>query len=128
MERYLSRFTPQLFAILRIIAGLMFAMHGSQKLFGWPGGKGPADMPIMKLAGGIELVGGVLIAIGFLAGWAAFLASGLMAVAYFKAHAPDGFWPILNRGELAVLYCFLFLYIAAHGAGAWSVDGAIRRK
>lgn len=129
MERYLGRFTPQLFAILRIIAGLMFAMHGTQKLFGWPGGKGPVDMPLMKFAGGVELVGGILIAIGFLAGWAAFLASGQMAVAYFKAHfAPDAFWPILNQGELAVLYCFLFLYIAAHGAGVWSVDGAMRKK
>jgi len=128
MEKYLGRYTPQLFAILRIVAGLMFAMHGTQKLFGWPGGKGPVDMPIMKLAGGIELVGGILIAIGFLAGWAAFLASGQMAVAYFKVHAPDGVWPILNHGELAVLYCFLFLYIAAHGAGTWSVDGALRRK
>jgi putative oxidoreductase len=128
MERYLGRFTPQLFAILRIFAGVMFAMHGTQKLFGWPGNKGPMDMPIMKLAGGIELIAGILIAIGFLAGWAAFLASGQMAVAYFKVHAPSGFLPILNQGELAVLYCLLFLYIAAHGAGVWSVDGAMRRK
>lgn len=128
MERHLGRFTPQLFAILRIVAGLMFAMHGTQKLFGWPGDQPPMDMPIMKLAGGIELVTGILIAIGFLAGWAAFFASGQMAVAYFKVHAANGFWPIVNHGELAVLYCFLFLYIAAHGAGTWSVDGARRRK
>ena len=128
MERYLGRYTPPLFAILRIVAGLMFAMHGTQKLFGWPGNKGPLDMPIMKFAGGIELVTGVLIAIGFLAGWAAFFASGEMAIAYFQQHQPGGLWPIVNQGELAVLYCFLFLYIAAHGAGTWSVDGARRKR
>ncbi len=113
---------------MRIIAGLMFAMHGTQKLFGWPGGKPPADMMVMKVAGAIELVAGVLIAIGLFASWAAFVASGEMAVAYFKVHAPDGFWPILNGGELAVLYCFLFLFIAAHGSGVWSVGGARRDR
>ncbi len=128
MERYIGRFAPQLFAVLRIIAGLMFAMHGTQKLFGWPGGKPPADMMVMKVAGAIELVAGVLIAIGLFASWAAFVASGEMAVAYFKVHAPDGFWPILNGGELAVLYCFLFLFIAAHGSGVWSVGGARRDR
>jgi putative oxidoreductase len=128
MEKIMGRYTPQCFAILRIIAGIMFAMHGTQKLFGWPGDKGPMDMPLMKVAGGIELVAGVLIAIGFLAGWAAFIASGQMAVAFFTVHAKNGGpIPILNGGELAVLYCFLFLYIAAHGAGIWSVDAGRRR-
>ena len=127
MQRTLGRYTPQLFALLRIIAGLMFAMHGTQKLFGWPGGKEPVAEPLMIAAGVIELVAGLMIAIGLLASWAAFIASGEMAVAYFKAHAhPILSWPLLNQGELAVLYCFLFLYIAAHGAGIWSVDGARR--
>ena len=127
MQRTLGRYTPQLFAILRIIAGLMFAMHGTQKLFGWPGGKEPVAVPLMIAAGVIELVAGLMIAIGLLASWAAFIASGEMAVAYFKAHAhPILSWPLLNQGELAVLYCFLFLYIAAHGAGIWSVDGSRR--
>jgi putative oxidoreductase len=125
MQRTLGRYTPQLFAILRIVAGVMFAMHGTQKLFGWPGGKEPMTAPLMMAAGVIELVAGVLIAIGFLTSWAAFIASGEMAAAYFIAHAhPPLSWPVLNQGELSVLYCFLFLFIAAHGAGIWSVDGS----
>jgi len=83
---------------------------------------------IMTVAGVIELVAGVLIAIGLFASWAAFIASGEMAVAYFKVHAPNGFWPIVNQGELAVLYCFLWLFIAAHGPGIWSVGGSRRDR
>jgi putative oxidoreductase len=129
MQQILGRYTPQFFAILRIVAGLMFAMHGTQKLFGWPGGKEPMAAPMMVAAGVIELVGGLLIAIGLFTGIAAFIASGEMAAAYFIAHAkPITSWPLLNQGELTVLYCFLFLYIAAHGAGIWSVDGARRRR
>jgi putative oxidoreductase len=124
MERYLGRYAPYLYAILRIVSGLMLAMHGTQKLFGWPGTRPRATATPQLIAGVIEIGGGILIAIGLFAGWAAFLASGLLAVAYWWRHAPDGFWPIVNRGELAVLYCFLFLYIAAHGAGVWSVSGA----
>jgi putative oxidoreductase len=128
MERIIGRHTPQLFAILRIISGLMFAMHGTQKLFGWPGGGERMTATPMVVAGAIELVGGLLIAIGLLTGWAAFISSGEMAAAYFIAHAHPVFsWPIMNKGELAVLYCFLFLYIAAHGAGVWSVDAGRRR-
>ena len=122
MERYLGRYSPQLYAVLRMVAGVMFAMHGTRKLFGWPGGRA-ADDPIGIVGGIIELGGGVLIAIGLFAGWAAFIASGTMAVAYFWRHQPDGFWPIVNRGELAVLYCFLWLFVAAHGPGVWSVQG-----
>ena len=129
MERFIGRFAPYLYAILRIIAGLMFAMHGTQKLFGWPApppGGGPLA-PLFVAGGWIELVGGILIALGLFASFAAFIASGEMAVAYFKAHAhPILSWPLLNGGELAVLYCFLFLFIAAHGAGIWSVDGSRR--
>lgn len=125
MENTLARFTPQLFAILRIVTGLLFALHGTQKLFGFPGDGTPVElMSLMGLAGIIEFVGGLLVAIGFLTRYAAFICSGQMAAAYFMAHAPKGSLPILNQGELAVLFCFLFLYIAAHGAGIWSVDSA----
>jgi putative oxidoreductase len=123
MERVLGRFAPQIYALLRIVAGLMFACHGAQKLFGVLGGTQMPLMSMMGLAGVIEFAGGLLIAIGFLTSVAAFLASGEMAGAYFMAHAPNGLWPIRNGGEMAALYCFLFLYVASRGAGPWSVDG-----
>jgi len=127
VDRYLGRYAPHLYAILRIVAGLMFALHGTQKLFGFPGSKPPASGALMMTGGVIECVGGLLVAIGLFASWAAFIASGEMAVAFFKAHfTPDNPLPNLNQGELAVVYCFLFLYIAAAGAGVWSID-AMRR-
>ena len=122
MKPLLGRFTEPTYALLRIVAGLLFAFHGLQKVFGMYGG---TQMPMFSqfwFAGVIELVGGVLIAIGLFTSVAAFICSGEMAVAYFQSHAPKGTWPALNGGELAVLYCFLFLYIAARGGGAWSVD------
>jgi putative oxidoreductase len=122
----LGRFAAQCYALLRIVSGLMFAMHGTQKLFGFPGGKAMPLVSMMGVAGTIEVVCGLLIAVGFRTSYAAFLASGQMAVAYFMAHANQGYLPILNRGELAVLYCFLFLYMAAHGSGIWSADGGRR--
>lgn len=125
MKPILGRFAPQTYALLRIVAGLMFMMHGTQKLFGWPGGKGGGAQGMMLLAGVIELVCGALIAVGLLTSIAAFLASGQMAVAYFMAHFPKSPLPLLNDGELAALYCFLFLYIAAAGAGIWSIDDAM---
>lgn len=129
MERYLGRWSPQAFALLRIMAGVMFALHGTDKVFGWPSGKYMPDLPVLAVAAGwIELVGGLLIAFGLFAGSAAFIASGTMAVAYFKGHASGGFYPTLNHGELAVLYCFLFLYIATHGAGVWSLDALRKRR
>jgi putative oxidoreductase len=129
MPKVIGRFTPQLFALLRIVAGLLFACHGSQKLLGWPtGGHHPPLMSLFGVSGIIELVGGLLIAVGFLTGIAAFIASGEMAVAYFMMHFPHGPIPLLNQGELAVVYCFLWLYVAAHGAGIWSVDGAMKRR
>ena len=131
MAELIGRFSAHTFALLRIVAGLMFAMHGMQKLLGYPpmpkGMSGPLP-PMLMVAGGIELVSGFLIAIGFFTGIAAFIASGQMAVAYFMAHAHNGLWPIENKGELAVLYCFVFLFIAAHGGGIWSADNALRRK
>jgi len=122
---FLSPFQPQVYAAFRIVAGLMFVQHGCQKILGLFGGA-PGEMPAPMLytAGLIELVGGLMIGLGFFAGIAAFLASGTMAFAYFIAHQPQGLLPIQNRGELAVLYCFAFLYIAAKGSGIWSIDQA----
>jgi putative oxidoreductase len=129
MERFLGKHSSCLYATLRILGGLMFAMHGSQKLFAWPGGNAAAPLAsLMGVAGLVELIGGLMIACGFLTTYAAFIASGEMAAAYFKAHAPRGSLPLLNGGELAVVYCFLFLYIASQGAGGWSLDAMMRRK
>ena len=128
MDR-ITQSAPYLYAVLRIVAGLLFAMHGSQKLFGVPGGGDPMPLiSFMGFAGAIELVGGLLIALGLFTRIAAFLASGQMAVAYFMAHLPQGPVPLLNKGELAMLYCFLFLYIMAQGAGVWSVDATRQRR
>jgi putative oxidoreductase len=117
-----------LYALLRFVSGFMFMCHGAQKLFGAFGGQAHTGDPLMLTAGIIEFVGSILIALGLFTGPAAFIASGEMAVAYFKAHAPGGTWPIQNHGELAVLYCFLFLYMAARGSGRYSVDGAVRGR
>ena len=127
MERFLGGFTTPAYALMRVIVGLLFACHGAQKVFGWFGGldgKGTAA-PLSSLfgvAGTIEMFTGFLITIGLLAGYAAFIASGQMAAAYFMGHYPNGFWPILNNGEPAVLFCFIFLYMASKGAGVWSID------
>jgi putative oxidoreductase len=123
MERVLGRLAPQFYALLRIVAGLLFACHGAQKLFGVLGQQQAPMLSQFWFAGVIELFGGIAIAIGLFASLAAFICSGEMAVAYFQAHAPRSNWPILNGGELAVVYCFLFLYIAARGNGTWSVQG-----
>lgn len=114
-------------ALLRIMTALLFIPHGYQKLFGL-GGVGPRDGTLPMIAGTIELVGGILILIGFKTRWVAFLCSGLMAAAYFMAHAKDGFLPLLNRGELAVLYCFVFLFLWANGSGPWSVDDLLAKR
>ena len=123
MEKYLGNFAPYFYAILRIVAGFMFAMHGTQKLFGWPGDGDTVELTsLMGVAGIIELLGGLLIMIGLFGSIAAFICSGQMAVAYFMVHVPQHWNPLLNEGEKAVLYCFLFLYIAAVGSGIWSFD------
>jgi putative oxidoreductase len=127
MERWLGKYSDVTYALMRVVIGGLFACHGAQKLFGALGGQAQTSNPMMMTAGVIEFFGGVLVAIGLFTGYAAFLASGLMAVAYFMAHAPGGFWPIVNKGELAVVYCFVFLYIASRGAGRLSVD-ALRKK
>ena len=128
MLAFLNRYADVTYALLRVVAGGMFACHGAQKLLGAFGGQKAALQSMMGVAGVIELVGGLLVAVGLFAGVAAFVCSGQMAVAYFMAHAKNGFWPIVNKGELAVVYCFLFLYIAARGAGPYSLDAMMRRK
>jgi putative oxidoreductase len=122
-----ERYAPQVYALFRIVVGFLFMFHGLQKIFGMFGGMQGATAPMMSMpwfAGVIETVGGVLVLIGLLTRVAAFIGSGEMAAAYFMVHQPRGTWPIQNGGELAALYCFAFLYIAARGAGMWSVDGA----
>ncbi|HEY6147133.1 MAG TPA: DoxX family protein, partial [Thermoanaerobaculia bacterium] len=115
MNPRVVRFSEVLYSVMRVMVGLLFASHGAQKLFGIPGGHPMTGKPLMLVAGIIELVSGLLIAVGLLTRWAAFLSAGEMAVAYFMAHAPQGFWPVQNKGEAAVLYCFIFLFIAAFG-------------
>lgn len=129
MWNFLSRYEPYIYAITRIVGGFFFACHGMQMFgsFGGFGGQPGATAPFLSLlwAGGlIELVGGVLIAVGFLTRISALVSSGQMAVAYFMAHQPQGLLPIQNKGELAAVYAFLFLLIAARGAGPLSVEGA----
>ena len=138
MERFLGRYAQYTYAILRIVSGFLFMWHGSQKLLGFvpqlpPPATPPEPMaPLMAFGGVIELVGGFLIMIGLFTSVSAFLASGMMAVAYFGWHFSSGaVLPFVNKGELAVVYCFLFLYIASRGSGLWSVEslfGSPRRS
>lgn len=128
MERFLGRYASYIYALFRIVVGFMFMLHGTQKLFAWPpSGKPGGELAgLMLVAAIIEIACGLLVLIGFFASLAAFIACGQMAVAYFMVHQPGGAFPIQNGGELAVLYCFAFLYIAARGAGVWSVDSLMR--
>ncbi|PYV25882.1 MAG: DoxX family protein [Acidobacteria bacterium] len=122
--------TPRMLSILRIAAAFLFMQHGGQKLFNFP--PSPHPMPhlpaLMLVAGVLEFFGGLLVLIGLFTKPVAFVLAGEMAVAYFMAHAPRGLWPLLNMGELAVLDCFVFLYLAAAGGGAWSVERLWRRE
>ena len=128
MKAPLAAWSPQLLSILRIITGFLFMAHGTQKWFGFPvPPPSPiAPMSLVGIAGSLELVGGALILIGLFTRPVAFILSGLMAFAYFMAHAPQGFWPLVNMGELAIMYCFVFLMLAAAGGGQWSVDRLLR--
>jgi putative oxidoreductase len=128
MERWIGRNAEAIYALFRLVFGALFVCHGAQKLFGAFGGIPVPLSGIVLVAGIIEFAGGILIALGLVTSWAAFITSGQMAVAYFMAHAPRGFWPIVNQGELAVLYCFAFLYMAARGSGSYSVDALMRRR
>ena len=115
--------------LLRIVAGFLFVQHGTQKLFGYPGGEQVSDFfGMMGLAGILETAGGTLLILGLFTRPVAFVLSGQMAWAYFMVHAPQGFWPILNGGEKAAFYSFLFLYMAARGGGVFSLDGLRQMK
>jgi putative oxidoreductase len=128
MERWLGKYSNTCYGLMRIVVGLLFACHGAQKLFGLFGGIGASASPLIHAAGVFEFFGGALIALGLWAGYAAFITSGEMAVAYFMMHAPGGFWPIVNKGELAVLYCFVFLYIASRGSSNLSIEALIKKR
>jgi putative oxidoreductase len=126
---WLSRWQPQILALLRIVAGLLLLEHATQKFFAFPAPFPVHPLPTMLMAAGvIELLAGILITLGLLTRLAAFIASGETAAAYFIAHFPQSFWPVLNKGEPAILFCFVFLYIAAAGPGAWSIDSARTRN
>jgi putative oxidoreductase len=130
MQRFLGRYAEYFYALMRIVVGLIFVLHATQKFFAYPplpgGMSGGGHLsPMMMTAGTIEFVCGLLVLFGFFASIAAFIASGEMAVAYFLGHFPNGFWPHTNMGEPAVLLCFVFLYIAAKGSGLFSIDSLI---
>jgi putative oxidoreductase len=124
MNSILARATPHLLSLLRIVTAFMFMLHGTQKWLSFPAPRSsPIElMSLSGVAGLLELLGGLLLLLGLFTRPVAFVLSGLMAFAYFIAHAPQGFWPLLNRGELAALYSFVFLYLAAAGGGPWSLD------
>jgi putative oxidoreductase len=121
----ITNWTPRILSIFRVVTALLFLSHGIVKLFGFPAGAAPGQVPLLSLfglAGVLELVGGLAVMLGIFTRPIAFVLSGQMAVAYFMVHAPMGFYPVLNMGELAILFCFNFLYLAFAGAGAWSID------
>ena len=130
LDRLLSPLTEPVYAVLRIVAGLLFAFHGLQKVFGILTEFQPPIGSQLWIGGVIEIVTGFMLAFGFLTVWAAFLASGTMAVAYIQYHWKfafgSAFFPVVNKGELAVVYAFLFLFIACRGAGVWSIDGKLK--
>jgi putative oxidoreductase len=136
-DSFYSTWAPRVLSILRIIAGFLLMQHGLQKLFGVLMPPAPTGAPqehgtfqllsLMGVAGILEFGGGLLLLLGLFTRPVAFILSGMLAVAYFMVHAPGGFWPILNRGELAVIYCFVYLYFAVAGGGAWSLDRLLRR-
>lgn len=124
---FLHGWAPQLLSILRILAAATFFTHGAMKLFAWPA---PFPYPLNTMlytAAVLEVVGGLFLIIGLFSRPVAFVLSGLMAFAYFIGHSPRGFFPVLNGGEAAMLFCFIFLYIAAAGPGLWSVDAVVGR-
>jgi len=130
MKKLVAALTPVLLSLMRIVVGFLFMAHGAQKLFGMPVTEPRDPVALMSLAGAagvLEVFGGALILVGLFTRPVAFVLSGQMAVAYFMSHGPQGFWPILNRGELAALYSFVFLYLSAAGGGSWSLDAWFRK-
>lgn len=130
MGEFWNNWQPRILSLLRIIVGFLLLWHGSQKLFGFPpsqGGGGELST-LMLIAGILEFFGGLLLVLGLLTRWTAFILSGLMAVAYFMVHAPGAFLPIVNRGELAVLYCFVFFYLFFAGGGSLSLDRMLNKN
>jgi putative oxidoreductase len=125
MPSFMRPFSAHAYALLRIVSGFLLLWHGAQKLLSIPTAP-PPQIPgfVIAVAGPIELIGGMLVMIGLFAGWAAFLCSGLMAFAYWMVHGTQALLPIQNMGELAALYCFVFLFISSQGSGMWSVDAA----
>jgi len=129
IEQTANRFAPTVLSILRIVSALCLLQHPLSKFFAWPVARGmPAAFSLTWYAGVIEIVGGTLLLIGLFTRPTAFVLSGLLAFAYFIGHAPRGFYPFGNGGEPAVLFCFIFLYIAAAGGGPWSVDSLFRKS
>jgi len=139
---FYAKWTPRLLSVMRIVVAFLFMVHGAQILFGFPAPMMPGATGLMSqigteglrplmsslgVGGILELFGGLLVLLGLFTRPVAFILSGLMAVAYFTVHAPNGFWPLLNQGELAALYCFVFLFLSVAGGGAWSIDRLIRR-
>jgi putative oxidoreductase len=127
MLDFMKTYEKQTYALMRIIAGFLFLWHGTSKYLSYPR-VSPAEGYVKFLGGGIELIGGVLIMVGLFTSPAAFIASGHMAAAYWISHATNDFFPILNQGELAALYCFVFLYISSQGDGVWSIGGQLKRR
>ena len=131
LNSFCDRWSPRILSVMRIVVALLFVQHGAQKLFGFlapPEAVIPPLLSLMGVAGILEFFGGLLVALGLFTRPAAFILSGLMAVAYFMAHAPKGFWPLQNRGELAMMWSFVFLYLATAGGGTWSLDRFWRRN
>jgi putative oxidoreductase len=125
----LNRYADFVYCILRVVIGLLFACHGATKILGFPASQyGPATNTLGLVSGWIELICGLSVALGFFARAGAFFASGEMAVAYFMFSAARGFFPIANGGEMAVVYCFLFLFVVFYGPGRWSIDFALKQK
>src|SRR5215213_2360814 len=130
LSSFYASWTPRLLSVLRIITGFLLIAHGAQKLFGFLAPPGMPSFPPfsqMWIGGVLEFFGGLLLLIGLFTRPVAFILSGMMAVAYFQMHAPGGFWPLQNKGELAVLYCFVFLFLALAGGGEWSLDRLLWR-
>jgi putative oxidoreductase len=125
MASFMAPYGAQTYALMRIVIGFLMLWHGAQKLFGFPVGM-PDGVPgfVVWVAGPIEFFGGILVMIGLMTRWAAFLSSGTMAAAYWMGHGTRDVLPMMNGGELAAIYCFVFLHISAQGAGIWSVDGS----